>query len=120
MTQKLYPLKLYLKHPLNVILLPLGLLTNLGSWIWLVTQIEPQSEPIFLHYNVLFGVDLIGPWHKIFLFPLLGIAILIVNAIVAWLLFQRDRFFLYILNSAAFICQIILFIVATLLVFLNV
>lgn len=120
MVQKLYPIKLYLKHPLNLILLPLGLLFNLASWMWLATQIQSQPESIFLHYNVLFGVDLIGPWFHVYLVPLLGFVILLVNAIIAWLLFQRDRFFLYILNPTAFFCQVILFIIVALLIFLNV
>lgn len=116
----IYPFKLYFKHLPNRIMMLSGLGVNLLIWAWLAWNIRPQEAAIFLHYNVLFGVDLIGPWHRIFLVPLAGLSILIVNALIGWFLFSKDKFVSHVLNGVALLSQIFLVIVAALLVFLNV
>jgi hypothetical protein len=116
----MYPIKLYFKHLPNLILLFLGFLLNLASWIWLLWQIKPQTDPIFLHYNILFGVDSIGEWWKVFYLPVVGLFIYIVNAILGWILFGRDKFTSQLLNFVSVLCQVFILIAAALLVFLNV
>jgi len=101
-------------------MLSLSLFLNLATWIWLLWQIGPTPEPIFLHYNILFGVDLVGPWWKVLYLPITGIIILLVNGTLGWLLFGRDKFIAQFLNAVTVLCQIFLFITAALLVFLNV
>jgi len=75
----LYPLKLYFFTPSVAILSGLGLLFNLFNWSWLWVQIPGGEEYLFLHYNILFGVDKIGESWKVFYVPLLGLFILIIN-----------------------------------------
>lgn len=116
----MYPVKLYFKHLPNLILLASAVLLNLAIWAWLLWQIKPTGEAIFLHYNVLFGVDLIGEWWKILYLPIAGAVILIVNAVLGWLMFSRDKFIAQFLNAVAVLCQIFLLLAAALLVFLNV
>jgi len=117
---KFYPITLYLRYLPNLIMLSLSLFLNLAVWIWLLWQIKPIAEPIFLHYNILFGVDLVGPWWKVLYLPIIGCVILLVNAILGWLLFGRDKFIAQFLNAVTVLCQMFLFIAAALLVFLNV
>jgi len=93
---------------------------NLLSLVWLILQIKPQVDPIFLHYNILFGVDFIGPWWQIFFLPAIGLLILIINTVLSWLFFQKDKFGAYLLLGVALLCEIFLFIATVLLVFLNV
>ena len=116
----MYPIKLYFKHLPNLIMLPVGLLFNLASWVWLLWQINPQPEPIFLHYNILFGVDYIGEWWKVLYLPIVGLFIFLVNGILAWILFSRDKFASQVLNFVSVLCQIFILIASALLVFLNV
>lgn len=116
----MYPIKLYFKHLPNLITLILSFLINIATWSWLLWQIKPQGEPIFLHYNILFGVDYVGEWIKILYIPLAGLMIFLVNAILGWILFSRDKFVSQILNTFGLICQLFLFIASALLVFLNV
>lgn len=120
MKKQLYPLKLYINNLPNRVLLGLGLAVNVLVWGWLAWYISPQEKPIFLHYNILFGVDLIGPWWKVFKLPLIGFLIILVNSIIGWVTFHKDRFISYFLNFISVICQIFLFISAYLLVFLNI
>lgn len=116
----MYPIKLYIKHLPNLIMIPLGLLLNLASWVWLLSQIKPQTDPIFLHYNILFGVDYIGEWWKVLYLPIVGLFILLINTILGWVLFGKDKFAAQVLNFTSILCQVFILIAAALLVFLNV
>lgn len=116
----MYSIKLYLRNSSNIILIGLSLLANIFVWLWLLWQIKPQAEPIFLHYNILFGVDYIDMWWKVFYLPALGLLILLANAFLGWWLFNRDKFMAQMLNAGALLCQIFLVIAVALLVFLNV
>jgi len=116
----LYPIKLYLRSLPNTIFISGSLVLNLFLWGWLFWYISPQVEPFFLHYNILFGVDYIGPWWRIYFVPSTGLLIILINVIFGWLLFQKDHFFAHILNLISLLSQVFLLIVGYLLVYLNV
>ncbi len=120
MSEKIYPLKLYLQQKTIIILLGSSFVLNVFSWLWLLIRIRPQKELIFLHYNILFGVDLIGEWWKVFYIPLVGLIIIFANALLGWLFFNSDKFIARLLNFVSLFCQIFLVIVSALLIFLNV
>lgn len=115
----LYPIKLYFKNLPIFITTVAALCLNIATWIWLLIEIRPQTEPVFLHYNILFGVDYVGEWWQVLYLPISGIVIIIVNAVMGWLLFGRDKFLAQILNGISLFCQLFLLIAAALLVFLN-
>lgn len=116
----LYPIKLYFKYLPNLITLSLSLLLNILLWIWLLWKINPGPDPVFLHYNILFGVDFIGEWWQVLFLPLAGLLIFLINGIIAWMLFSKDKFISLLLNAVSLLCQMIIFIAGALLVFLNV
>lgn len=116
----LYPIKLYLKHIPNLIMLATSVMFNCMIWVWLAWNIRPQEGSVFLHYTVLFGVDLTGPWYRVFSVPMIGIGILLINGALGWVLFSRDKFVSHILNATTLLCHIFLLVAASLLVFLNV
>lgn len=120
MIRKFYPIKLYLRSLPNLISLSLSVILNIAIWVWLLWQIRPQEEPIFLHYNILFGVDYVGAWWRIIFLPVTGLVIILFNATFGWLLYNRDTFIAYVLNTVSVLLQIFLLITASLLVFLNV
>jgi hypothetical protein len=120
MKNDFYPLRLYLRHLPNTIMIGLSLLLNIMIWGWLLWYIRPQSDLIFLHYNVLFGVDLIGPWYQVLTIPIIGLCILLVNSALGWFFFGKDKFISYVLNAVGVISHVFLVVVAMLLVFLNV
>lgn len=115
-----YPLKLYIKKKQNLILLSLSLLVNICAWVWLLINIHSNVDQIFLHYNILFGVDLVGSWYQVLTIPIAGLLILLLNAVLGWFLYKQDAFAAYILNAIAVFVNILLLISAALLVFLNV
>ncbi|HLD31888.1 MAG TPA: hypothetical protein VJB37_03270 [Patescibacteria group bacterium] len=120
MSSKFYPLKLYFRAWPNLVSLVLSLLIDLFLFVWLFWEIRPQEELIFLHYNILFGVDYVGEWWKIIYLPLGGIGILLINGFLGWWLFRRDRFSAYVLNGTTLLGHVFLAIIASLLIFLNV
>lgn len=120
MFNDLYPIKLYLQAIPNKVSISLSFVANLGIWFWLFWHIQPQESPVFLHYNILFGVDLIGEWWKIVYIPLTGLIILILNSVIGWLIYHKDKFIAYVLNTTTVICHIFLAVSAYLIVFLNI
>lgn len=116
----LYPIKLYFKHLPNFIILLISLVLNLANWFWLLWRIRPQTEQIFLHYNILFGVDYIGEWWRVLFLPISGLIILLINAVIGWYYFNQNKFVAYLLNFTGLLCQIFLLIASAILIFLNV
>lgn len=115
-----YPIKLYLKYKPNLIMLSLAVLANIFTWFWIIFRIKPQEDLIFLHYNILFGVDYIGEWWRVFYIPTIGLLILFVNFVIGWVLFSKDKFISVILNAVSVVSGVFLLVIAALLVFLNV
>ncbi len=120
MEYRLYPLKLYFRKVPVLIMVGLTLALNLFAWLWLFLQIPTQSEQVFLHYNILFGVDKIGTYGEIYQVPGLGLLILVLNLVIGWVLYRRDWFFSYSLLFAGLICNVFVVIASVLLVFLNI
>ncbi len=59
-----------------------------------------------LHYNVVFGIDLIGNASQMYIMPLVALGIIILNAVVAsYFLYRRERVAVLILNGVAVICN---------------
>ena len=56
---------------------------NLLNWIVVfIINKNVNQDLIFLHYNVTFGVDLIGNANKVFIMPFLGLIIILINLIL--------------------------------------
>ena len=120
MAEHRYPLKLFLRQlPIRIMVI-ITIILNLAAWGWLIWHIRPQEAPLFLHYNVLFGVDLTGNWFSVFYVPFAGLAIFGLNTMLGWMLYQRDKFVPQVLMGIAMMCNAFVLIQAALLVFLNV
>lgn len=116
---KRYPFFLYIKQRETLLFGGASLLLVLGLWVSLAWHIRPSTDHIFLHYNVLFGVDLIGPWWHIFYISAAGTTVFLINTILGWVVYDRNRFMTQILLAASLLVQILLLIAGILLVFLN-
>lgn len=74
---------------------------QLFMWIYGAFFIHPTTDQIFLHYNVVFGVDLIGEWWKIFAAPIGGLTIFLCNFLLSWYLYGQDKVLSRFLTFAA-------------------
>ncbi len=117
---KLYPIKLYIRNSYTKIAFVINITVNISIWVWLLIYIRPQEDPIFLHYNVLFGVDFIGAWWKMLFLPLSGIFIILTNLLLGWLLFSYDKFISHLLNTISVLLQLFILVASILLVFINI
>lgn len=72
-----------------------------------------------LHYNIHFGVDLIGAWWRIFTAPAIGVIILVMNSVGALMIWRKERVISYFFFGIMLLTQIFLFIGVIFLVFLN-
>lgn len=62
----------FLENGIVRTLLTAALLPTLVSLGLLLFFIRPSETPIVLHYNVYFGVDLLGIWWQVYVLPFLG------------------------------------------------
>ncbi len=109
----------FFRDALSLNLLGLSFIFNLICWTILLWFVEPKTEPITLHYNVSLGIDLTGPWQRIFIIPLLGLLVIFVNTILANLLYKRYRLLSWLLSVTSFLAQVVIIITAILLIIEN-
>ncbi len=93
----------------------LALLLNGALWWHASTTIGPQPESVPVHYNIYFGIDLLGPWWYLLLLPAGGAFVLVVNLVLAVLVYRADRLASYFLTIGGAIVQLFVGITAYLL-----
>lgn len=97
-----------------------ALLVNITNWGLIAFFIRPVDFPIILHYNVYFGVDVIGAWWQVYFLPLIGLVILSVNTVLGYLFYQqKERIVAHLLILATFIVQIGISIAVASLLLIN-
>ena len=97
-----------------------SLLVNAINWGIIAFFIRPVDFPIILHYNVYFGVDVIGSWWQIYFLPAIGLIILSVNTVLGYLFYQqKERIVAHLLILATFIVQIGISIAVASLLLIN-
>ncbi len=63
----------------------IGVLLLALSWALLLWKVPYTDGQVLLHYNIYFGVDLVGPWKQLLWMPLSGSVILLLNgSLVQW------------------------------------
>lgn len=93
---------------------------NILNWVILAFFMRPLDIPIILHYNVYFGVDIIGDWWQVYLLPVVGGVFFLLNLFLAYILFQKkERIASYVLLLTSFILQISNIISSSSIIFIN-
>ena len=97
-----------------------GLLANLINWAALWIFIKPVDGNIILHYNVYFGVDMMGNWKLVFIMPSVGLFLFFVNFFLALYFYrQKERIASYLLLMAALMIQFSLLIASASIIIIN-
>jgi hypothetical protein len=110
----------YFKSSIALWLIVLSLIFNLTDWIVLGIFIKPVDFPIILHYNVYFGVDMMGNYRLVFVLPLIGLAIFLVNFFLSLYFYRhKERIASYLLLMAALMVQLSLFVSILSVVIIN-
>lgn len=92
---------------------------QLFIWYDIIANIHPSSEQFFLHYNMILGVDLVGDWWHIYLFPTVGLLIVVINYGCAFLFYNNDKFLSRLLSVVTGIIHIFLLAAIVWIVRLN-
>ena len=81
----------------------------LMSWL-LSAQSELYGDFSPWHYTVYFGIDRIGPWWYILIYPVFASAIFIINTIASMILYFQRRLFSYVIVSTTIVSLLFIFI----------
>jgi hypothetical protein len=100
-----------------------AVLLQIGLWLLIFIKILPianESDFFSLHYNIYFGIDLIGNWYRIFIVPIVGLVFLIINILLIISLYKREKFLSYFLAASNTLISLGLLVALTLIVLLNI
>lgn len=117
---KLFFKRDYFQNHLVLWMLIFSFGANLADWILLAVFTHPVDSGIILHYNVYFGVDMIGDWKLAFIMPAVGLILLVVNILLgAYFYRNKERIASYVLLIAALMAQLSLLIASTSVIIIN-
>lgn len=98
---------LFWKDPVVTSLLLIAVFGNIVGWL-LVGQAEQAQAFIPWHYTVYFGIDRVGLWWQLTVYPAFAAAVLLLNVLLAAGLYHQRRQFAYMVISMAVIVQIVM------------
>lgn len=113
----------------KLIIIPclVGLIINLLIWGLIYFKFRPlvynlPEDQAFvpLHYNIYLGIDSYGAWQTIFLLPFFGVLFLLINTLLAFIVFNKREILSYFLSFSAAVLQIFFFIASLLTILINI
>ncbi len=110
----------YFRNTIVLWLLAVSFLVDLANAVSLVIFVQPVDFPIILHYNVYFGVDVLDSFEKVYLMPLIGAFLFIVNTLLGLYFYQqKERIASYILAIANLMIQLSLLVASISIILIN-
>lgn len=110
----------FFKSAFNVWFIVLNFVFNIANWAILLIFVKPVDFSVILHYNVYFGVDVVGDWRKIFFLPALGLFLFFLNLFLAGNFYkQEEKVAAQLLMVVALLAQISLIIASITLTLIN-
>ena len=116
----LYSPKLYLKDRWVLAPLIVSIAAQFVMWWYIVSKLSGRADQVFLHYNVVFGVDLVGKWWQALFLPLGGVIILVVNFLASFLFYRADKFLAHFLTIITMGLEVFLTIATIIVVGMNI
>lgn len=98
----------YWTDPIIFFSLVLAILVNAGMWAALFRTIAPTNLPIILHYNIYFGIDVVGNWKSVFFMPTLAVFLLLANVILSRFFYYKERLVSYLFAGTALAIQLLM------------
>jgi hypothetical protein len=115
------------KNKLFLISSAIGLILNLLIWALIYLKFYPlvynlpvEQSFIPLHYNIYIGIDLFGPWQRIFFLPILGVIIFVVNTVLALFIYNKKEVISYFLAIGSTLCQSFLLVATLFTILINI
>ena len=111
-------MKKFFKHKsasVPLILFFASCVINAALWLYTAINYTSATDIVPLHYTIYFGIDFIDFKSKLFTYPLMGLAIIIVNTALA-LICRQEKLIGYLLLANSVLAQILLFATQTALI----
>ncbi len=112
-------MKEFLRDKIIKPLLILSLILNLGLFLFFYFFIKRSDIPIVLHYNVDWGVDYFGEVKNIFILPIAGLIIFLLNSVLALRLWFKVKGLAYFLAVTSLISEVFLWLASISLYIIN-
>lgn len=84
-------------------------LTVFFNFFYIYLSLQTKEGLIPLHYNIYFGVDLLGSKDQIFKLPFVALFVLIINYFLAKTIYEQEKYLSYILVNVSLLVAVILF-----------
>jgi len=111
--------KSYLENRFVLVSLCIAIFLNIVLWIVVFSKFGLSRDTIPLHFNVVYGIDLVGNSMRLYQLPAAGLLVFCVNLFLGKILFGFNKLFAYFLVVAAVAVQLLLFAAIFPLVALN-
>jgi hypothetical protein len=116
----IYLIKVFFRDKIVLVSLFVSLLFQILAWWYIFFYINLGEVSYFLHYNIIFGVDLVGLWWKILILPISGVVVLFLNFSGSFYFYNIDKVLSRLLAIFTPIFQLFLFIAVYLIVDMNI
>jgi len=97
---------------LGLILLAVGFLAILALMGLLCFRFPALSRLVPLHFDVAGAPDRLGPRGQIFIIPLIGLLVLLLNGVLGGIVYRRERVASYLLWGGAILIQVLVWTAA--------
>jgi len=111
--------KSFVSDRINFASLSTASLLNIIHWVILYSKIKPSQSNLLLHYNVVYGADVIGKSIYLYWIPLLALILLILNTTLAIAIYQREKLAAYFINVASVAVQVVFLVASIVLILIN-
>ena len=96
-----------------------SLILNGSLWAYFFQNEKESAYPAILHYNIIFGVDYLDEYSKIYLISSAGLIIIFANVILGYILYNKEKLAAYFLIFNALLAQVFLIVAGYLIVGIN-
>jgi len=111
--------KSFVSDRINFGSLGIAALLNIIHWLILYSKIKPTQSNLLLHYNVIFGADMIGKSIYLYWIPLLALIVLIFNISLSVNFYKKEKLASYFINVASVPVQIVFLVATIVLILIN-
>ena len=98
----------------------LSLGVNILLWVLLFFNFWQNSRYIVLGYNIYFGISAFGLWYQVLIMPLIGLVVILLNFALSFAWYLSEKIISYALATVASIINIILFLAALIIIYVNI
>jgi hypothetical protein len=98
------------KDKFSMFILLTNIFFNISIWLFLIFKLKPSEYPVPLHFNIYFGIDVIDKWTQAFMVPSIGLVVILINLVLSYLVFSKEKFIAQFLLASSLFVQVLLFL----------